>query len=680
MPRLPTPGSDDGTWGNILNDFLQQSHNNDGTLKDGVVDSSSLDSSVQTSLAKADSSVQSVNSKTGSAVTLAASDLTDMQLASPANGQILSYSSTAGKWTNSDASYQPIWKANTAYTNGQLVVNPSGLIARANSSHTSGASYSSSSWTVITPRAITLNVKDFGAVGDGVTADDAAFLTCLTAAKNALRTIPQSLQSDKAGSIVIEIPAGDYILTTSGALLGAESMTQKGVGIVIKGVGKGISNIIYTPASGMSLCTNDYWQSVFFRDLGFYTAIAGCTFFNVSTTHSAQRFQFDSCEFVGFQYVAHLTGNNNNSEWMFINCHSKNIPATGAFLYIPSAGASDQFLNFWFYGCTHWQTDAPFIDAALGGSFHIFGLDASAWGNTLTTAAGTSTAPGKLFYLRGTSHAQGVCMFEAQGVRMEIKNALGGLLYSEWPQGIVSLRNIDVSSQTPTYNYGEMIFINYVNVDGAIYTFDESILAGYIRVGWAISDWSRSHRITVRNTTWLQKQRPDLAVVYDTTAAGGNVINRPFVEFINCRPAATWTNARINAATWDATVSIGYGGELVYPTRKRELRVSDVYGGPTTAILYPALPIYAFITDFEVMIPAGTTGDATTGTWTLQTNDGTPVVLATVSSPGALSAGCRVSASLSPPYRLTGQMNLQVVTSGVTSNNPATMILIKGYW
>ncbi len=31
--RLPTPGSDDGTWGNILNDFLNQAHNTDGSLK-----------------------------------------------------------------------------------------------------------------------------------------------------------------------------------------------------------------------------------------------------------------------------------------------------------------------------------------------------------------------------------------------------------------------------------------------------------------------------------------------------------------------------------------------------------------------------------------------------------------------------------------------------------------------
>lgn len=33
MARLPVPGSDEGTWGSILNDFLLQEHNPDGSLK-----------------------------------------------------------------------------------------------------------------------------------------------------------------------------------------------------------------------------------------------------------------------------------------------------------------------------------------------------------------------------------------------------------------------------------------------------------------------------------------------------------------------------------------------------------------------------------------------------------------------------------------------------------------------
>ncbi len=31
MPRLPVPGSDDGTWGNLLNEFLEVEHNADGS-------------------------------------------------------------------------------------------------------------------------------------------------------------------------------------------------------------------------------------------------------------------------------------------------------------------------------------------------------------------------------------------------------------------------------------------------------------------------------------------------------------------------------------------------------------------------------------------------------------------------------------------------------------------------
>lgn len=35
--RLPTPGGDDGSWGDILNGFLEVSHNSDGTLMPGAV-------------------------------------------------------------------------------------------------------------------------------------------------------------------------------------------------------------------------------------------------------------------------------------------------------------------------------------------------------------------------------------------------------------------------------------------------------------------------------------------------------------------------------------------------------------------------------------------------------------------------------------------------------------------
>ncbi|HEV7930279.1 MAG TPA: hypothetical protein VGP12_09150 [Nitrosospira sp.] len=63
MSRLPTPGSDSGTWGTILNDFLSVEHNADGTLKSAAT------------IAAAATAVQSVNGHTGTSVSVTASDM-----------------------------------------------------------------------------------------------------------------------------------------------------------------------------------------------------------------------------------------------------------------------------------------------------------------------------------------------------------------------------------------------------------------------------------------------------------------------------------------------------------------------------------------------------------------------------------------------------------------------------
>ncbi|HSX07470.1 MAG TPA: hypothetical protein VLG11_01100 [Candidatus Saccharimonadales bacterium] len=47
MARLPIPGSDNGTWGTVLNDFLAVEHNSDGTLKSsGTISTKANDSAV----------------------------------------------------------------------------------------------------------------------------------------------------------------------------------------------------------------------------------------------------------------------------------------------------------------------------------------------------------------------------------------------------------------------------------------------------------------------------------------------------------------------------------------------------------------------------------------------------------------------------------------------------------
>lgn len=62
MARLPIPGSDDGTWGDVLNDYLGQVHTSSGALKDGVISEVKLDAAAQTKLnAAADAVVKSAD-------------------------------------------------------------------------------------------------------------------------------------------------------------------------------------------------------------------------------------------------------------------------------------------------------------------------------------------------------------------------------------------------------------------------------------------------------------------------------------------------------------------------------------------------------------------------------------------------------------------------------------------
>lgn len=47
MARLPVPGSDQGNWGTILNEYLRIAHKDDGSLKDGIVGEANLSSGVR---------------------------------------------------------------------------------------------------------------------------------------------------------------------------------------------------------------------------------------------------------------------------------------------------------------------------------------------------------------------------------------------------------------------------------------------------------------------------------------------------------------------------------------------------------------------------------------------------------------------------------------------------------
>ncbi|HKR81411.1 MAG TPA: hypothetical protein VJR27_00215 [Candidatus Saccharimonadales bacterium] len=66
MARLPQPGGDDGSWGQLLNDYLAVSHNGDGTVKAGAVDSAALQDNSVSGAKIQDSTITNAKLNTGS--------------------------------------------------------------------------------------------------------------------------------------------------------------------------------------------------------------------------------------------------------------------------------------------------------------------------------------------------------------------------------------------------------------------------------------------------------------------------------------------------------------------------------------------------------------------------------------------------------------------------------------
>jgi hypothetical protein len=163
MAQLPIPGSDAGTWGNILNAYLGVSHNIDGTLLPGAVSAAGavisingtnptngaitiaassigayekpaggipaidLSTAVQGAITAAGTAVQSVNGKTGTNITLAPTDLNALPAttklagladttgaAGATNGQVLTYNSTTNQWISATASTSTVSDATSS--------------------------------------------------------------------------------------------------------------------------------------------------------------------------------------------------------------------------------------------------------------------------------------------------------------------------------------------------------------------------------------------------------------------------------------------------------------------------------------------------------------------------------------------------------------------------------------
>lgn len=180
MARLPTPGSDNGTWGNVLNDFLAVSHKADGTLQNSALQQAG--------------GVTSVNGKSpsGGSVAIATTDLSDTAVNSPTDNQVLTYSSTSGKWANQTPA-AGVQLDTTAADIQPIGVQAAGAIGKAADA---GHVHPYQPWQ--------FHVKKYGAKGDGKMLTDVG----MTSGSKTLTSASASFTSADVGKSIMVNNAG----------------------------------------------------------------------------------------------------------------------------------------------------------------------------------------------------------------------------------------------------------------------------------------------------------------------------------------------------------------------------------------------------------------------------------------------------------------------------------------
>jgi hypothetical protein len=224
MARLPIPGSDTNTWGEILNDYLSQSLGGDGTLRNGVVSNDNVSGGAAIAAAKI----------AGTALT-ASSNLSDVGSAATSRTNLgLSNASTRSVGTGADQ----VLSADAIDAKGDLFVGTAndtlnrfpvgadGTFIVADSTRSQGMKWRT---------GIVFDVRNYGAIGDGVADDAAAIQAAINAAKDAGVIIRPSgdsyINHDHRGTVVY-LPPGKYLINSPIILPRSGTYRANTVGLV----------------------------------------------------------------------------------------------------------------------------------------------------------------------------------------------------------------------------------------------------------------------------------------------------------------------------------------------------------------------------------------------------------------------------------------------------------------
>jgi Pectate lyase superfamily protein len=482
-----------------------------------------------------------------------------------------------------------------------------------------------------------LNVRDFGAVGDGVTDDSAAFLAAFTAAaSNSLTTFT----SNARGTRTIYIPSGTYIITQPENFM-APDLGSAIDGIKWRGDGRESTAIVYNPSgSNTNMLHNDNnYLDLTFEDMTFYSESATATWMFSKSTGQAQNYIFNRVNWNGtWTYGLNLTGTNTNSEMTWFHCgiHGN----WTAFLFVGSAvgAGGDQFLNYNFFATQVETLTGNFIDMSYGGSINVWG------GSFIHEGSGTQTTSSPQCFFRlgasGDFPGNGTPRLLVQGIRVEHRHNASSLIQCDWPWGEVSFIgcSTDVWATlltTPTAVIEAQFGIG--NGSYPIISFDKCSLMGIHEYHFGGNSWNSRTSIEYKSC-WITNATNAAAFIsYINDDSNGNLSGQPPVKFTKCIGSDS-ISGEGPTEQFDCTVGWPSAQNLV--VELKTISLQRPYGGlgmtsdPTTTV---NLPLNAIITRIRAV--KGTLGSAINTNWSYTLTDANSTTIATVALGTAWNAG-----------------------------------------
>ncbi|WP_228395811.1 glycoside hydrolase family 55 protein [Streptomyces sp. RB17] len=374
-----------------------------------------------------------------------------------------------------------------------------------------------------------INVVDLGAVGDGCTDDTRAFETAYALAAAHVR--------DGVGRLVVEIPAGDFLITRPYALLNGVAPPRPANGLRFVGAGKNMTTLVFRPGTGPGsyLCRNeDSWANISFERMQFRSATPGASFFSSYSTGEAQDYRFYECEWLGeWEYGLALDGTNTNSEMLWQACTVAGSYRR-AFLYSGLTGHKqtspndqDQFLNYWFTDIKVEYEWGNFLEFPYGGSITCRGGSYIITGKrpVSTKEYGTTST---FFRFPVSEHHDSVQRFHAQDIRFEVRNPDARVIDCVWSSGTVHFTDCDDTANAFKDFSAEVRPHQYtVGPRGPLIRYDSCQLVG-----------RHQYRTTHRQEALPTVVRYDMCLLRNHPRAEFAVTDgpgpAPFVRFIDC--------------------------------------------------------------------------------------------------------------------------------------------------